>query len=31
MLLAAKEMNFNEAACLRDEMYSFEKMLGEKE
>ncbi len=31
MLRAAKEMNFNEAARLRDEMYSLEKMLGEKE
>ena len=31
MLLAAKEMNFNEAARLRDEMNSLEKMLGEKE
>jgi excinuclease ABC subunit B len=27
MLRAAKEMNFNEAARLRDEMYSLEKML----
>ena len=31
MLRAAKEMNFNEAARLRDEMYSLEKMLGEKD
>ncbi len=31
MLRAAKELNFNEAARLRDEMYSLEKMLGEKE
>jgi excinuclease ABC subunit B len=31
MLRAAKEMNFNEAARLRDEMYSLEKMLGEQE
>jgi excinuclease ABC subunit B len=31
MLRAAKEMNFNESARLRDEMYSLEKMLGEKE
>ena len=30
MLRAAKEMNFNEAARLRDEMYSLEKMLEEK-
>jgi len=30
MLRAAKEMNFNEAASLRDEMYSLEKMLDEK-
>ena len=31
MLRAAKEMNFNEAARLRDEMYSLEKMLEGKE
>ena len=31
MLRAAKEMNFNEAARLRDEMYSLEKLLGEKD
>ena len=31
MLRAAKEMNFNEAARLRDEMYSLEKLLGEIE
>ena len=30
MLRAAKEMNFNEAASLRDEMYSLEKMLDDK-
>jgi excinuclease ABC subunit B len=30
MLRAAKEMNFNEAALLRDEMYSLEKMLEDK-
>lgn len=30
MLRAAKEMNFNEAARLRDEMYSLEKMLEDK-
>ncbi|MDP3558126.1 MAG: excinuclease ABC subunit UvrB [Bacteroidota bacterium] len=30
MLRAAKEMNFNEAARLRDEMYSLEKMLDNK-
>ena len=30
MLRAAKEMNFNEAASLRDEMYSLEKMLEDK-
>ncbi len=30
MLRAAKEMNFNEAARLRDEMYSLEKMLDDK-
>ncbi len=31
MIKAAKEMNFVEAARLRDEMYSLEKMLQEKE
>lgn len=31
MLRAAKEMNFNEAARLRDEMYSLEKMLDSKD
>ena len=31
MLRAAKEMNFNEAARLRGEMYSLEKLLGEKD
>ena len=30
MLRAAKEMNFNEAASLRDEMYSLEKLLEDK-
>ncbi|MBA2613484.1 MAG: excinuclease ABC subunit UvrB [Bacteroidetes bacterium] len=30
MLRASKEMNFNEAARLRDEMYSLEKMLQDK-
>jgi excinuclease ABC subunit B len=31
MIKAAKDMNFVEAARLRDEMYSLEKLLGEKE
>jgi len=31
MIKAAKEMNFVEAARLRDEMYSLEKLLGDKE
>lgn len=30
MLRAAKDMNFNEAARLRDEMYTLEKMLEDK-
>lgn len=30
MVRAAKEMNFMEAARLRDEMYALEKLLGEK-
>ncbi len=31
MIKAAKEMDFNEAARLRDEMYALEKLLEEKE
>ena len=30
MLKASKELDFNEAARLRDDMFALEKMLGDK-
>jgi excinuclease UvrABC nuclease subunit len=30
MLKASKEMDFTKAASLRDEMFSLEKLMGEK-